>query len=121
MRARLLPHATEGQMQLQVQLLQIQARQVPHLDLLQVPPQPFHRVQVRGVRRQRLHVDRVAGLRHELLDLGPPVDRRPVPDHQQPIPGQAAQVDEELDRCAARSATSAAPASTPCPAGSRRP
>jgi hypothetical protein len=38
-------------------------------------------------------VDLTAGLRHELLDLGPPMDRRPVPDDQQPVSGQAAQVD----------------------------
>src|SRR6266480_144241 len=92
-----LSHPAESQVQLQVELIQIQARQVAHLDLLQMPPQPFHRVQVRRVRRQRLQVDRVAGLRHEFLDLGSSVNRRPVPDHQQPVSGEVAQMDEELD------------------------
>ena len=88
--APFLPHATEGQMQLQVQLIQIQARQIPHLNLLQVPPQPFHRVQGRRVRRQRLQTDRVAGLRHELFDLrtrgGPSGNRHPLGVDPNPIP-----------------------------------
>ena len=82
-------------MQLQVQLIQIQARQVAHLDLLQVLPQPFHRIQVRGRRRPRCPPDRGAGRRQERLHLSPPGDRRPVPDPPQPIPAQAAQGKEE--------------------------
>src|SRR5512135_3741871 len=96
--SRLLTHATEGQMQLHVHLLQVQAGQVPQFDLLDLPPQPFHGVQVRGVRRQGLHVDRVTGLRHERLHLGPAMNRRPVPDDQETISTLATQVDEELDR-----------------------
>src|SRR3954451_6868024 len=95
--AGLLTYATEGQMQFLVQLFQIPTRQVPHLNLLQVSPQPFYWVQVRCVRRQRLQVDRIAGLRQERLHLGPPVDRRAVPDHEETIRTESAQVDEELD------------------------
>ena len=85
-------------MEFHVQLLQIQARQVapsrpPSGAATAIPPGS-------GPGRTAGSGSRwicLAGLRHELLDLGPPVDRRPVPDHQQPIPGQAAQMDEELD------------------------
>ena len=56
-------------MQLHVQLIEIQARQVAQLDLLQVPPHPFHRVQVRRVSRQRLQVNRATGFRHEVFHL----------------------------------------------------
>ena len=55
------------------------------------------RVQVRGISRQGLQPDPTPRARHELLDLHPPMDRRAVPDHQQPIPGHAEQVQEELD------------------------
>ena len=85
-------------MQFQVQFFQVSTCQVSHLNLLQVSPQPFHRVQIRCVRRQRLQVDRIAGLCQEGLHLGSSVDRRPVPDHEQPIHSKSAQVDEELDR-----------------------
>ena len=84
-------------MDFDVQLLQVQARLVAQFDLLQVLPQPFHRVQVRGIWRQRLQVDLAAGLRHERLNLGTPVDRRSVPDGQQAVPDQTAEMDEELD------------------------
>ena len=40
-----------------VQLIEVQARHISQLDLLQVPPQPLHRVEIRGVRRQRLDMD----------------------------------------------------------------
>ena len=43
-----LPHATQGQMEFQVQLLQVKASQVAQLDFLQVLPQPFHRVKERA-------------------------------------------------------------------------
>ena len=85
-------------MKFHMQLLQVKASQVAQLDLFQVLPQPFHRVEVRRVRRQRLQVDSPAGLvRQECLDLGPPVDRRPVPDHQDAARNLANQVCEERD------------------------
>ena len=44
-------------MKFRMQLLQVKASQVAQLDLFQVLPQPFHRVEVRRIRRQRLQVD----------------------------------------------------------------
>ena len=97
MRAGLLPHATEGQMEFHVQLLQVQASQLPQLDLLQVLPQPFHRVEVRGVGRQRLQMDPPAGLRHELLRPRPAGGSAIRPRSPAADPDDAAQVEEELD------------------------
>src|SRR5437660_1496473 len=45
---------SQGQVELLMQLFQVEAGQVGHLHLLEVPPQPLHRVEVRRVRRQRL-------------------------------------------------------------------
>jgi hypothetical protein len=84
--------------QSQVELIQVQAGQVPQLYFLEVAPQPFDGIQVRCVRRQSLHANGPFRLGHELAHLGPAVDRRAVPDHQQPIPGQPPQVQEEFDR-----------------------
>jgi hypothetical protein len=52
--------------------------------VFQIVPDPFHRVAIRGIGRQAFQPDALAGrARQELLDGPPPVDRRPVPDHQQ--------------------------------------
>ena len=42
-------------------------------------------------------MDLAASLGHERLELGTPVDLRPVPDDQQPSPDRAAQMAEERD------------------------
>ena len=49
-------------------------------------------------------VDPASGLRHGLLNLGPPVDGRPVPDDRQPIPDRVAQIDEKREAVPPRSA-----------------
>ena len=41
--------------------------------------------------------DLAARFGHEIEDLGPTVDGRPVPDHQEPIAGHSPQVQEEVD------------------------
>src|SRR4051794_13991398 len=71
---RLLPEATDGEVELLVQLFEVAADQVAHLDMLEVVPPPFvPRVQVGGVARQGLQPDLAARLGHELRDLGPAV------------------------------------------------
>jgi two-component system CheB/CheR fusion protein len=95
---RLLPQAPDGEVEFLVQLVQVPAHHVAHLDILQVMPAPFvPRVEVGGVARQGLQPHPAPRAGHELLDLRPPMDRRAVPDHQQPLPRQAEQVQEELD------------------------
>ena len=95
----LLSEAPDGEDEFLVQLVQVPAHQVAHLDILQVmPPALIPGVQVGGIARQGLQPHPAARPRHELLDLHPPMDRRAVPDHQQPLACHAEQVQEELDR-----------------------
>src|SRR4051812_27200031 len=80
-----LPEAADREDQLLVQLLQVPTHQVGHLHVFEVMPTPLvPRVQVRGVTRQGLQPDLAARLGYELRDLGSTVDRRAIPDHQQP-------------------------------------
>ena len=65
---RLLAEATDREVELLVQLLQVPAHQVAHLHVLEVMPAPFvPRVQVRGVSRQRLQPDLAARARTRTL------------------------------------------------------
>src|SRR5512142_816067 len=90
--------ATDREVELLMQFLEVPTHQVAHLHVLEVMPAPLvPRVQVGGVTRQGLQPDLAARLGHELADLRPSVDRRAVPDHQQPLASHAPQVQEELD------------------------
>src|SRR5262249_8535375 len=73
-------------MEFHVQHLQVQADEVSQLDLLEMLPHPLHRIEVRGVRRKDLEVDRPADLGQEFSGLRPSVNRRPVPDHSSRSP-----------------------------------
>src|SRR3954462_14408615 len=81
---RFLSQSPDSEVEFLVQLVQISAHQVPHLDILQVVPAALvPGVQIRGITRQGLHLHQAARPRNELLALRPPMDRRAVPDHQQ--------------------------------------
>lgn len=54
-------------------------------------------VQIRDIARQGLHPHLAVRARDELRDLRAPVDGRAIPDHQQPRPRHAQQVQQELD------------------------
>ena len=57
------------------------------------------RVQIRGVARQGLQPDLAACARDELLDLRPAVDRRAIPDHQQPLTRHASRCMRNSMQC----------------------
>ena len=95
---RLLAKAIDCEMKLLVQLLQVATHQVAHLYILEVMPSAFiPRVEVRGISRQCLQPHLPLCLSHKLLDGRPAVDRRAIPDYQQPLPRYPQQVREELD------------------------
>src|SRR6185312_7786377 len=94
----LLTQPSDGQVELLMQLLQVEAHSVAQLDMFEVLPATLvPRVQVGGVTRQRLHPDLAACARHELLDRRPPVYGRAIPNHQQPLSCHTQQVSQELD------------------------
>jgi hypothetical protein len=82
---RLLPQAANGEVKFQMQLFHVHAREVGHLDILQVAPTSLiQRAQIRSVAGQRLQVYWLrACLRQELAYCSPAVNRRSIPDHQQ--------------------------------------
>src|SRR5512143_1681286 len=93
-----LSKATDREVELLMQFLEVPTPQVAHLHVLEVMPTTLvPRVQVGGVTRQGLQPDLAPRLGHELVDFRPAVDRRAVPDHQEPLAGYAPQVQEELD------------------------
>src|SRR5271154_5083331 len=85
---RLLPQAANGEVKFQMQLLHVHAREVGHLDILQMMPTSLiQRAQVRSVAGQCLQVDSLrAFVRQEIANGSPAVNRRAIPDHQQILP-----------------------------------
>jgi len=81
-----------------MQLLQVSAAQVPHLDPLEVLPHALVRVQVWRVGRQPLQVNGGrAAICQVALNGRAPMDRRAVPDDQQPVGHITPQVPQEED------------------------
>lgn len=86
--ARLLSEATERLMKSLMQLLEIQARDIGQIDILRVPPQPLHRVEVRGIGGLGLDVDLPSRLCCKCAGLAPPIrPRRPTADPRPGGPG----------------------------------
>lgn len=86
------------QMKSFVQLLQVPARQVAPLDILEVMPASFvPGIQVWRVAWQRFHMHFASRVRQLLRDFCPPVDGRTVPDDQQSFLRYSLQVHEKLD------------------------
>src|SRR6266545_706402 len=95
---RLLPQATDRKVKLLMQLFQVLAHQVAHLHVLAVIPAAFvPGVEIWSVSRQSLQPDLAACAGHELCYRRSAVDRRAVPDHQQPLARHTQQVLQELD------------------------
>ena len=95
---RLLSQAADGQVKFQVEFFQIEGRQVAHLHVLEVLPRSLDRIQVRCVRRQPFDSHTTSsGAGQEVFNRDTPVDRRPIPDHQQSTSDVPDQVLEKLD------------------------
>src|SRR6266446_4028254 len=86
---RLLSQPSYGQMEFQVQLLQIHAGQIAHLHMLQVMPTSLvPRTQIRRISRQRLHVNPLGcSARQVFTNRTPTMNRRAIPDNEQAFPG----------------------------------
>src|ERR1051325_4901249 len=81
-----------------MQLFQVATGEVAHLFPLEMFPQPLNRVEVWGVRRQRLYVQALGPhLLHELRHGHPTVDGRTIPDNQSRPLELMAKVFQELD------------------------
>jgi len=81
----LVAEPLDGQAQFQAQVVQIGAAEVAQFDVLEIVPNALVGIQVRGVARQLLQLEpRRTALRQEVLDGLSAVDRRPIPDHEQP-------------------------------------
>src|ERR1041385_2891974 len=75
---------------------EIMATDVSQLNMLQVVPDPFVRVQVWGIRRQLLQIEpNSSTLCQESLDCSIPMDWRSIPDHQHLALDVAQQVFQE--------------------------
>jgi hypothetical protein len=88
---RLAPQAPHGQLQLDLQFVQIGAAEVAEFDVLEIVPDALVRVEVRRVAGQLLQVEAGGGpLSEEVLDRPGAVDGRPIPEHQE-LPGEVPQ------------------------------
>src|SRR6266404_4015813 len=90
----LLSQSSYGQMQFQVQLLQIHTRQITHFYMFEVmPPSLVPRTQIRCVTRQCFYMKRLGCAAREIFrDSAPTMNRRTIPNHQQALPGLAPQM-----------------------------
>src|SRR4051794_18051506 len=97
---RLLSQPPYGEMQFQVQLLQIHTRQIAHFNVFQVMPAPLvPRAQIRGIARQAFDVKRLRRTTRQVVRNGAPaVNRRTIPDHQQTLPRLTPQMLQEKYR-----------------------
>src|SRR5258708_6844331 len=84
----LLSQPSYGQMQFQVQFLQIHTRQITHFYMFQViPPSLVPRTQVRCVTRKRFHMQRLGCPARKVFRYSAPtMNRRTIPNHQQTLP-----------------------------------
>src|ERR1700722_11749940 len=84
-------------MELFMELFEVEASQVGHLHLLEVTPEPFHRIEVRRVRWQPLQLQAIRSHGSDILvHQSPSVDGRAIPDHQYRPLDLPAQVFQEL-------------------------
>jgi hypothetical protein len=89
----------DGETELLVQLFEVIAHHVVHLDVLEMVPAAFiPRIEIGGIGRQRLQLDSAVSARHVFLDGQPAVNRRAVSDDQEPFARRSQHVIEELDR-----------------------
>ena len=76
-----------------MQFFQVQTGQVAHFNVFEVLPESFVRIEIRGVGWQTFQKDFVRFvLGQELSYIGTAMDRRPIPDHQQPAGRRAQEV-----------------------------
>src|SRR5438128_2642119 len=95
---RFLSQSMQSEVECLVQFFNIQANQIAHLHILQVVPASFvPRVQIGSVARQGLDPHPAIRRSDEVLDFGPAMDRRSVPDHQQALAGHTQQVLQECN------------------------
>ena len=81
---RLLAEPLAGGAERPAGLPEIMSTEVAHLDLLQMPPDAFLRVHLRGITGKALEVDPLGRAVVEILPDGfAAVDRRAIPDDQQ--------------------------------------
>jgi|GEM_PF-6291091 len=69
--------------------------EIGQLPVFEVIPKPFIGIQIRSVRRQKLSVQPLPGLAHELLGNFRAVNRAPVPKHNHPMPKMPLQMLEK--------------------------
>jgi hypothetical protein len=92
-----------GGAELPTRLLKITATEITHLHLLQVPPDAFFRVHLRGVAGEALQVEPRGGpIAEKLPDGLAPVKRRAIPDNQQFTRDEMPQMSQKADHLSAR-------------------
>jgi hypothetical protein len=95
----LLAYSFQRQVKLHMQVLQIQADQIAHLDFLKVSPHPLNRIEVGGVERHPFDVDISGSSRaQELRHRRTPLDGRATPDDQRPLFGHTQKMAQESHR-----------------------
>lgn len=71
--------------------------EICQLAIFEVIPKPFIGIQIRSVRRQKLSVQPLPRLAHEILHYFGAVNRAPVPKHNHPMPKMPFQMLEKTN------------------------
>lgn len=100
---RLLPEPLAGGPELAAGLVKVMAAKVAHLDLLEVPPDAFFRIHLRGITGEALEVDPLGRSVAQILpDRFAAVDRRAIPDDHQLARNDTPQMIQEADHLGTR-------------------
>ena len=92
-----------GGAELPSRFLQILTAEIAHLDVLEMPPDAFFRIQLRRIAGEALEMDPLSRPVAQILPDGfAAVDRRAIPDDQQLARDMALQVIQEADHLGAR-------------------
>jgi hypothetical protein len=95
---RLLAQSLDRQRKFSIKMTQVVTAEVPHLNVLEMLPDPFVWIQVRRIRRQPLQMNKLAApLRQESLYFLRAMDRRAIPNYQQPPPQTSRQMQQKRD------------------------
>src|SRR5262245_54437557 len=95
---RPLSQSIEGKMKLLVEFLKIPANNVAQLNVFEVMPTSFvPGIEIRSITRQCLQHDLAVGSRHIGRYFLATVDRRTIPNHQQPRTSHAKHMFQKCD------------------------
>src|SRR5574341_1884651 len=81
---RFVPETGDGLAKFEAKMSKVKTATVTQFNMLEIAPDPFIRVEVRGIAGQALQMDALGStLSEEIADVGAAMSRQAIPDDQQ--------------------------------------